>query len=204
MLQLDGHVADEPSPRRSTGKRIPSRASSGCRRRPPRRSSTLASHVETFLATGMPPYPAERTTDRRDPGVRVRIARQQLQATGNARPRHPLRPDHRQRLHAATMPAGEVIERWLRRGVYTPTSRMRGTACPIASRLSGSTGCLWKTASRLMQEIWDSIEEEQKSAPLTPAQESKLKRRLAAHKSDPENVIPWEQIKAEALARFQR
>jgi putative addiction module component (TIGR02574 family) len=56
----------------------------------------------------------------------------------------------------------------------------------------------------LMQEIWDSIEEEQQSAPLTPAQESELKRRLAAHKSDPENVIPWEQIKAEALARFQR
>ena len=56
----------------------------------------------------------------------------------------------------------------------------------------------------LMQEIWDSIEEEQQAAPLTPAQESELKRRLAAHKADPDNVIPWEQIKAEALARFQQ
>jgi len=56
----------------------------------------------------------------------------------------------------------------------------------------------------LMQEIWDSIEEEQQAAPLTPGQESELKRRLAAHKADPDNVIPWEQIKAEALARFQQ
>jgi putative addiction module component (TIGR02574 family) len=56
----------------------------------------------------------------------------------------------------------------------------------------------------LMQEIWDSIEEEQQVASLTPAQETELKRRLAAHKANPGNVIPWEQIKAEALARFQQ
>lgn len=56
----------------------------------------------------------------------------------------------------------------------------------------------------LMQEIWDSIEEQQQSIPLTAAQESELKRRLDAHKANPDNVISWEQIKAEALARFQQ
>jgi putative addiction module component (TIGR02574 family) len=56
----------------------------------------------------------------------------------------------------------------------------------------------------LIQEIWDSIEEVQQAAALTPAQETELKRRLAAHRANPGNVIPWEQIKAEALARFQQ
>ena len=56
----------------------------------------------------------------------------------------------------------------------------------------------------LMQEIWDSIEEDQQAAPITPAQLTELKRRLAAHKANPGNVVPWDQIKAEALARFQK
>ena len=56
----------------------------------------------------------------------------------------------------------------------------------------------------LMEEIWESIEEEWRATSLTGAQEAELKRRLAAHKTNPGNVIPWEQIKAEALARFQQ
>lgn len=54
----------------------------------------------------------------------------------------------------------------------------------------------------LIEEIWQTIEEEQQATPLTGPQEAELKRRLAAHKANPGNVIPWEQIKAEALARF--
>jgi putative addiction module component (TIGR02574 family) len=56
----------------------------------------------------------------------------------------------------------------------------------------------------LMQEIWDSIEEEHPSAPLSAEQEAEIRRRLESHKANPENAIPWELIKAEALARFDQ
>ena len=54
----------------------------------------------------------------------------------------------------------------------------------------------------LIQDIWDSLEAEQQQAPLTEAQKAELDRRLSAHQENPSAVIPWEQIKAEALARF--
>jgi putative addiction module component (TIGR02574 family) len=36
---------------------------------------------------------------------------------------------------------------------------------------------------------------------LTEAQQQELERRLAAHTASPEEVIPWEEVKALALAR---
>lgn len=54
----------------------------------------------------------------------------------------------------------------------------------------------------LVQEIWDSIVAEQEQASLTEAQKADLDRRLAAHQENPAAVVSWEQIKAEALARF--
>ncbi|HKB36649.1 MAG TPA: addiction module protein [Gemmataceae bacterium] len=56
----------------------------------------------------------------------------------------------------------------------------------------------------LIQAIWDSIATEPHPPLLTEAQRQELERRLAAHEANPEDVIPWEQVKAEALARFQR
>lgn len=56
----------------------------------------------------------------------------------------------------------------------------------------------------LIQEIMDSIAEEQEQAPLTGAERTELERRIAAHRANPADVIPWERIKADALARFQR
>jgi putative addiction module component (TIGR02574 family) len=56
----------------------------------------------------------------------------------------------------------------------------------------------------LMHEILDSIAEEQEPAALTDAQRAELERRIAASKANPEALIPWEQIKAEALARCQQ
>jgi putative addiction module component (TIGR02574 family) len=37
---------------------------------------------------------------------------------------------------------------------------------------------------------------------LTEAQRQELKRRLADHLANPEDVVTWEQVKAEALARL--
>jgi putative addiction module component (TIGR02574 family) len=52
--------------------------------------------------------------------------------------------------------------------------------------------------------IWDSIADEPHSPLLTEAQRLELERRLADHAANPDDVVPWKQVKAEALARFKR
>jgi putative addiction module component (TIGR02574 family) len=42
------------------------------------------------------------------------------------------------------------------------------------------------------------------ASPLTPAQRAELERRLADRIARPEAVIPWEQVKARALARAKQ
>ncbi len=54
----------------------------------------------------------------------------------------------------------------------------------------------------LVQLIWDSIDAETERAPLTEAQRQELERRADEDDSSPEDTVPWEQVKAEALARF--
>ena len=52
--------------------------------------------------------------------------------------------------------------------------------------------------------IWDSIAAEPHAPFLSPSQRLELERRLADHAANPEDVVPWEQVKAEAFARFKR
>jgi putative addiction module component (TIGR02574 family) len=52
--------------------------------------------------------------------------------------------------------------------------------------------------------IWDSIAAEPHPPLLTEAQRQELDHRLADHAATPNDVVPWEQVKSEALARFQR
>jgi putative addiction module component (TIGR02574 family) len=52
--------------------------------------------------------------------------------------------------------------------------------------------------------IWDSIAAEAHPPLLTEAQRLELERRLAVDAANPNDVLPWEQIKAEALARFKQ
>jgi putative addiction module component (TIGR02574 family) len=56
----------------------------------------------------------------------------------------------------------------------------------------------------LAQAIWDSIPVEAHQPLLTEAQRQELQRRIDDHEANPDDVVPWEQIKAEALARFRR
>jgi len=56
----------------------------------------------------------------------------------------------------------------------------------------------------LAQAILDSITAETEKFQLTEAQKREIDRRLAAHAANPGSAIPWEQVKAEALARFQK
>ena len=57
---------------------------------------------------------------------------------------------------------------------------------------------------RLVQAILDTIVSEGTLPDLNDAQRKELARRLDDHRKHPEAVIPWEQVKAEALARARR
>lgn len=55
----------------------------------------------------------------------------------------------------------------------------------------------------LVQEILDSIATEQPQ-PLSDAKRAELSRRLADSIANPDDGVPWEQVKAAALARFAK
>jgi putative addiction module component (TIGR02574 family) len=56
----------------------------------------------------------------------------------------------------------------------------------------------------LVQAIRDSIAAMPERPPLSEALRQELDRRLADHLANPQDVVPWEQVEAEALARMKR
>lgn len=47
----------------------------------------------------------------------------------------------------------------------------------------------------LVEEIWNSIAEEQEAVEVTPAQREELDRRLEAHRAAPGEGTSWEEVK---------
>lgn len=56
----------------------------------------------------------------------------------------------------------------------------------------------------LVEELWDSIADSTADVPLTDAQRVELDCRLAEHEANPDDVVPWEDIKASMGARLKR
>jgi putative addiction module component (TIGR02574 family) len=56
----------------------------------------------------------------------------------------------------------------------------------------------------LVEEIWATICADAKTFPLTEEQRAELDRRVADDDSFPEDVVPWDEIKAEVRARLGR
>ncbi len=56
----------------------------------------------------------------------------------------------------------------------------------------------------LAQAIWDSVTTDLERQPLTEAQRAELERRVAAADANPGEGAPWETVRAEARARWQR
>lgn len=56
----------------------------------------------------------------------------------------------------------------------------------------------------LVEEIWASICADSASFPLTEAQRAELDRRVADDEAFPDDVIPWEDLKASMRARLAR
>ena len=56
----------------------------------------------------------------------------------------------------------------------------------------------------LVQAIWDSIATAPERPPLSDAIRAELDRRLADHLANPDDVVPWDEAKAAALARMKK
>jgi len=51
--------------------------------------------------------------------------------------------------------------------------------------------------------IWDTIAAESGQPLLTDAQRRELERRIDDDNADPDDVIPWEQVRAQTLSRLK-
>jgi putative addiction module component (TIGR02574 family) len=56
----------------------------------------------------------------------------------------------------------------------------------------------------LVEAIWDGIASRGEVPPLTDVQKAELDRRLAAHLTNPDDVIPWNEVKAAVLAKIRQ
>jgi putative addiction module component (TIGR02574 family) len=55
----------------------------------------------------------------------------------------------------------------------------------------------------LVEAIWDGIVSRGAVPPLTESHKRELDRRLADHLANPNDVIPWNEVKAAALAKIR-
>ncbi len=56
----------------------------------------------------------------------------------------------------------------------------------------------------LVQEIWDTIAAEPALGSLSEARKAELLRRAAEDDAAPDDAVPWEQVKAQTLARLRQ
>jgi putative addiction module component (TIGR02574 family) len=56
----------------------------------------------------------------------------------------------------------------------------------------------------LVEAIWDGIVSRGAAPSLTEAQQAELDRRLADHLANPNDVVPWSEVKAAALAKIRQ
>ncbi len=56
----------------------------------------------------------------------------------------------------------------------------------------------------LVEDLWDSIAGESAAMSLTDVQRAELDRRLADHEANPNDVVPWKDVKASITARLTR
>ena len=56
----------------------------------------------------------------------------------------------------------------------------------------------------LVEELWDSIAADSSAVPLTQTQRTELDRRIAEHEANPDDVVPWEEIKTSITERLKK
>ena len=56
----------------------------------------------------------------------------------------------------------------------------------------------------LAEALWESVDQNVENSPLTEPQRAELDRRVADSDARPDDVIPWEVVKADILASLQK
>ena len=56
----------------------------------------------------------------------------------------------------------------------------------------------------LVEKIWDSIAADSATIPLTQAQRDELDHRIADHEANPDDVVPWDEVKAKLTERLKK
>ena len=56
----------------------------------------------------------------------------------------------------------------------------------------------------LLEDLWDSIAADSAALPLTESQRIELQKRIEEDDANPDDVVPWEQVKASTLARLAK
>ena len=84
----------------------------------------------------------------------------------------------------------------------TPTQNR----CPVDMQTVLSEVDSWPIEDRiqLVQEVWDRLADQGQEPGLSEEDKAELDRRLAEDDAAPDDVVPWEEVKAQALARIQR
>lgn len=55
----------------------------------------------------------------------------------------------------------------------------------------------------LVEELWDSIAADTTAVPLTDAQKAELDRRIAEHNTNPDDTVPWEEVRSSMVSRLK-
>jgi putative addiction module component (TIGR02574 family) len=77
-------------------------------------------------------------------------------------------------------------------------------AMPVSLEALGIDRMTIEERLQLVQAIWDSIPHSAARPPISDALRAELDWRLADHLANPADVVPWEEVKAAALARMKR
>src|SRR5439155_18999713 len=83
-------------------------------------------------------------------------------------------------------------------------ARERGSTMPPGIDMAAIKALPIDERIALVTAIWDTIAEEEDKIELTEAQKAELQRRLDLYRANPDKVIPWEVVKAEATARSKK
>lgn len=57
---------------------------------------------------------------------------------------------------------------------------------------------------RLIEQIWDGLLGQEHEPGLSEAQKAEIDRRIAEDDAEPDDVLTWDEVKAELLARARR
>ena len=99
-------------------------------------------------------------------------------------------------LHARRMRSQWAVQR--------PNEVNRGRIMDISTAIKEITSWPVEDRVRLVEALCESIDADSETAPITEAQKQELSRRLADHLAHPDDVVPWEEVRARALARARR